>query len=209
VREWLQRPLVLGTVAAVVTAVVGVTAVLIVAAALESGDASAARPATTTTTHREPGRDDRGLGTTPTTAGVAHSSAPAGKSGTAGTLPATGGTTPTTAPAPDPADDAPDPPDPRDAFQRGPVAPGISVSIRTCAWSGGRLRADGTMSYTGSQDTFWALTVSWLVNNQGQDEELDFDSDVYDLVSGQTVSWSFSSEQPTPPPNLSCAYSVQ
>jgi hypothetical protein len=212
VREWLRRPVVLGTLAAVVTAVVGVTAVLLVARALESDDASAARTPQVTTAPGGSRGDDRN-GTTTTTRARSTTTT----TGSAGTLPATGGTPATTPPAADPAaeaDDAPDPPDPREAFQPGTVAPGITVSIGSCTWSpaaGGTLRATGTMSYNGPEDEFWILEIDWLVDNQGQTEALDFQTESYDLVSGQTVSWNLSTttEQPTPPRNLSCAYSVQ
>jgi hypothetical protein len=205
VRQWLRRPIVLGTLAALVTAVVGVTAVLLVADALESDDASAARTPPVSTGAGETGRDDRRTTTTSRPPVTTTTVAP-------GALPATGGTTP--APDPDPADDAPEPPDPADVFTPGPVAPGISVSIGSCTWSpaaGGTLRATGTMTYSGTEDTFWQLTVSWLVSNQGQTEELDSQDDVYDLVNGQTVSWdlAITTEQPTPPPDLSCSYAVQ
>jgi hypothetical protein len=208
VREWLRRPVVLGTLAAVATALVGVTAVLVAADLLDRDDASAARRPHVATAAESRRHERRTTTTTTRPAATTTTVAPAG------VLPATGGATPPTTAAPDPADDAPDPPDPADAFQPGPVAPGISVSIGSCTWSpaaGGTLRATGTMTYSGTEDTFWDLTISWLVDNQGQTEELDSENDVYDLTAGQTVSWdlTITTDQPTPPRDLSCAYSVQ
>jgi hypothetical protein len=206
VREWLRRPAVLGTIAAVATAAIGITAVLLIAGALDGDDASAARTTQGTTAARD--RADRRSGTTTSRPATTTTTA------AAGILPATGATTPTVPVAPEPADDAPDPPNPADAFQPGAVAPGISVSVSSCTWSpaaGGTLRATGTMTYTGAEDSFWDLTVSWLVDNQGQTEELDFENDVYDLVNGQTVSWDLTTttDQPTPPRNLRCSYAVE
>ncbi len=212
-RAWLRKPIVVGTLAAIITAAIGVTAILLIADAIGGDDASAAKGAevAVSTTHSRPSTH-RSTTTTTATGGSAAlattttTGVPAGPSGAG---------TPTPSPTlPDtPDDDGPDPPDPRDAFQAGSVAPGISVSIGSCTWSpaaGGTLRATGTMSYTGPEDTFWDLEISWVVNNQGQDEELDSASDVYDLVSGQTISWDLSTttEQPTPPPNLRCAHAV-
>jgi hypothetical protein len=196
---------VLTTLVAVATAAVGVTVVLVVASAVDGDDASAARTTQGTTAAGAAGRR-----TTTTTSRPATTSTTA----PAATLPATGATTPTAPAAPDPADDAPDPPNPADAFQPGTVAPGISVSVSSCTWSpaaGGTLRATGTMTYTGTEDTFWQLTVHWLKNNQGQTEEIDFQDEVYDLVNGQTVSWELTTttDQPTPPSELSCSYEAQ
>jgi hypothetical protein len=205
VRQWLRRPAVLGTLAAMATAAIGVTAVLLIADALDSDDASAARTTQGTTAAAE--QADRRVTTT--------TSRPATTTTTAGgTLPAAGATVPTAPAEPEPADDAPDPPNPADAFQPWTVVPGIAVSVSSCTWSpaeGGTLRATGTMTYTGAEDSFWELQVSWLVNNQGQTEELDWQNDVYDLVNGQTVSWDLTTitDQPTPPQNLSCSYAVQ
>jgi hypothetical protein len=203
-KEWLRRPAVLGTIAAVATAAIGVTTVLVIATALDGDDASAARTTQGTTAAGEQAERRATTTSRPATTTTTASAA---------TLPATGATTPTTAAAPEPPD-PPDPPDPADAFHPGTVAPGISVSVSSCTWSpaaGGTLRATGTMTYTGAEDTFWDLTVTWLTNNQGQTEELDEANDVYDLVNGQTVSWELTTttEQPTPPPDLRCAYAVQ
>jgi hypothetical protein len=198
---------VLGTLAAVATAAIGVTAVLLVAEGLEHDDASAARTSGLTTAAEA--RRDRRATTTTTRARATTTTTAAG-----GTLPVTGGPTATLPPDPEPEVELPDPPNPVDAFQPGTVAPGISVSISSCTWSpaaGGTLRATGTMTYTGTEDSFWDLTVSWLVNNQGQTEELDWENDVYDLLPGQTVSWELTTttDQPTPPQDLSCSYAVQ
>jgi hypothetical protein len=198
---------VLGTLAAVATAAIGVTAVLLVADGLEGDDASAARTSGLTTAAED--RRDRRATTTTTRARATTTTTAAG-----GTLPVTGGPNVVLPPDPEPEVELPDPPNPADAFQPGSVAPGISVSISSCTWSpaaGGTLRATGTMTYTGTEDSFWDLTVSWLVNNQGQTEELDWENDVYDLVNGQTVSWELTTttDQPTPPQDLSCAYTVQ
>jgi hypothetical protein len=190
-----NQPLIVGVAAAVTTIVIGIGGVLVVT----SGDDNAGGTAGPDASSTRPSSSSSRSSTTTT-------SKPAGAATTAPTAAPNTPTT-TTAEPPDP----PDPPDPADRYNPVPLPPGISGTITNCGWSpanGGQLEASGTATNVGAEEEAWFVNVYWLVNNQGQNEELDFQFEFYDLAIGQTVSWNLSTGSPESPPNLSCALEV-
>jgi hypothetical protein len=195
-----NRPLILGVTAAVITIAIGVVAVLAIDAGNDDAGGSAApkraaaRRSTTTTS--APGRTTTTTSTIPATAST--------------TLPVTGPQRAVTPPATE-APEAPDPPNPVDQYHPIPLPPGISATISTCNWSpvnGGELQATGTVTNVSADDDVWFVNVYWLVHNQTQDEDIDSQSELYDLAQGQSIPWRLTTSAPESPPNLSCALEV-
>ncbi len=199
-----HRPLILGVVAAVITSAIGIVVVLALAAGGDDNAGGSAAPNTSgsrrsTTTTTAPGRTSTTTSSNPATAST--------------TLPVTGPQSTPTTPATEPPDapEPPDPPDPVDQYHPIPLPPGISATIATCNWSpvnGGELQATGTVTNVAADDDFWFVSVYWLVHNQTQDEDIDYQDELYDLAVGQSIPWSLKTSAPESPPNLSCALEV-
>src|SRR4051812_21221015 len=86
-----------------------------------------------------------------------------------------------------------------------PLPRGTSATITQCTWSGGQLRASGTVTNnTGEDDSFFVTSV-WV----SQGLELDEDFDLFDVASGQTLPWSLQTEGDRPTAPFSCAVEVE
>jgi hypothetical protein len=192
----MHRPWLLGTAVAAVTIIIGVGLVLWAA----SGD-------------------DRS-GATDMTASAGGSSSVKSTTTTSTTSTTTTTTPPPQATTPTVPEDvvvgedeeALDPPDPADAYQPIPLPGGVSATIDTCGWSpanGGQLEASGNLSNIAGEDDIWLLTVYWLQRNGNQDEEIDEQTELYDLEIGLSTPWQLTIGAPVAPPNVSCAIEVE
>jgi hypothetical protein len=204
----MNRAWVAGIATAVATAVIGVTIVFLAAGGDDQAQGAASH--TSQSTSRTPSTATR-RSTTTTTASTTTTTAPTAK------LPATGpSVTPTpavdeTATVPEPPD-PPDPPDPADRYQPVALPSGATGQVSSCGWSaanGGQLVATGTVTNLEQEDEAWIVNVSWLVTNQGQQEELDYQFQLFDLGPSQTVPWTLTTPSRIAPPNVSCALSIE
>jgi hypothetical protein len=227
-RQWLRRPWVAGTLAAVVTAAVGITLVVLLlgddGSATDDvaqsgqiaagggatgsgsgdgsgGDASSGEEADARDDRRSTSRRNRREGSARRSTSTT----------TRRTLPATGASTPssTTPKAPGSHIEPPDPPDPADAYEPLDLPPGFSAQITSCTWNAGRVRATGSVTYNGTEpDEGWFVEAIFLARNGNQNEEVNAVPSIVEFTPGMTHEFDLSNFQTVAPPNLSCALEI-
>ncbi len=208
----MNRSWVIGIGTALATAVVGITIVFL-AAGGDGPAQSAAAPRASKSTDPSSSTATRRSTTTTTATSTTTTTATAPSA----TLPVTGPAVTPAAPTDETADtpeppDPPDPPDPADAYRPVPMPSGATGQVTSCGWSpanGGELQASGTVTNLELEDESWIVTVSWLVTNQGQSEEFDYQFQLFDLGPSQTLPWTLTTKSRIAPPNVSCALAIE
>ena len=207
-----KRPWLLSAAVALVTILVGVVAVLALAAGGDSnGDAAAAQK------RRTGQKSDHAVGARDSTRTTTTTPAPTDSTTTTTAVggPATGAPPPG-APATNPpqvqsAFDQTDPPDPADAYEPQPYPPGVTSTITSCRWSpanGGQVEASGVLTNSAGEDDDWLFSAVWLWHNVNQNEDFAQQDTVIHAEVGQAVPWHLTIGAPTQPPNVSCALEI-